>query len=591
MSIGFTPHSVFADNRFWEDEKIYVELARQFHFRKIKNLEISQGITEGEFVRFASKITRPLKEYIKEGGARNILKKENIPHISVEELDYSQLLKGEGEEIKDIWPFLLMEAVEQADSQKLDQVAESFERVIGKYNTEDLIQNEELQKNFSEFFKYLRNTAEDKHRACAKNLLKNILAAKKTPPESKIENLKLLISDLSEEDMASTLWEKIIGDEKFDSLSFSVFSKIIAKERHLKISTSLRELFQADDPQNRKPDVEKKIRSLLSATSGQFMSEIYRQTLAHLLSEIPFEKKMDFDPAQLYQNYRFILLNILDRQTLAGPAAASLERILEEWKRIAQEKDLSFLKCLLEVLQKKEPELAGETIYQKARTSLSELVESLILQEEHSKDLEDFIPLLKVSVFDRKVYLDRIFGERAVTPTLLRAFFGFFTQYMFDFDARLKQNAPDLALQKMIVDSLKPIDSPISLVSLKNIYLNSADPKTKTRALKAMGSISDVDEKFLFGILGVKDASLKGEALVLLMRNDRNGKAALDRLLDIPSPYGFRNKTLIGHIRIVEEKNVLAAASHLKTLTRRQHFWNRRVRQEAARVLEKWSEG
>jgi len=484
-----------------------------------------------------------------------------------------------------------MEAVEEGDSQKLDQVAESFERVIGKYNTEDLIQNEEMQKNFSEFFRYLRKTAEDKHRACAKTLLKNILSAKKTPPESKIESLRLLISDLTEQDMASTLWEKIIGDENFDSLSFSVFSKIIAKERHLKISTSLRELFQADDPQNRKPDVEKKIRSLLSATSGKFMSEIYRQTLANLLSEIPFEKKMDFDPAGVYKNYRFILLNILDRQTQAGPASASLERILEEWKRIAQEKDLSFLKCLLEVLQKKEPELAGETIYQKARASLSELVESLILQGEHSKDLEDFIPRLKVSVFDRKVYLDRIFGERAVTPTLLRAFFGFFTQYMFDFDARLKQKAADLALQEKIVDSLKPIDSPISLVSLKNIYLNSADPKIKIRVLKAMGGMSEADKNFLFGILGAKDASLKGEALVLLMRNDRNGKAALERLLDIPSPYGFRNKALIEHIRIVEEKKVLAAVSHLKTLARRQHFWNRKVRQEAARVLEKWGEG
>ena len=222
LSIGFTPHSLFIDNRFWEDDKIIIELAQLFHFRKIKRLEFRQGITLDELSRFAAKITLSIKEYIKAGGIRAILKSERIVHITAEELDYAQLLHGEGEEIKDIWPYLLMEAVEEDDRTKLDQLAESFDKVAHKFNTEDLIQNEELQRHFAQFFRYLKETSADKYRTCAKALLKSLLVIRKTPPETKFEQLKLMISDLSEQDLSSTLWEEIIGDDKFDSLSFSL---------------------------------------------------------------------------------------------------------------------------------------------------------------------------------------------------------------------------------------------------------------------------------------------------------------------------------------------------------------------------------
>jgi len=159
LSIGFTPHSLFVDNRFWEGDRTYWDLAQVFHYRKVKRLEIRPGIPHSEFLRFASKFMLPVKAFIQEGGALNILKKENLIHISLDILDYSQLLVGEGEEIKDIWPYLLMEAVEEDDGQKLDQLAVSFEKVIGKFNTEDLIQNEELHKNFIKFFQYLKETS------------------------------------------------------------------------------------------------------------------------------------------------------------------------------------------------------------------------------------------------------------------------------------------------------------------------------------------------------------------------------------------------------------------------------------------------
>ncbi len=224
-------------------------------------------------MRFSTKVTLPLSDFVKLGGGGEILKKEKILHVSVEELDYKELLKGEGEEIKDIWPYLLQEAVDENDAEKIIDVAESFDRVADKLDTAELVVDEEMNKNFSRFFSYLKENDSTKYRSCAKNLIKSFVTDKNVNLHSKLDNLKLLITDLKEEDLASTLWEEIISDESFDSLSFSIFSKLLETDRHKRISASLQQLFQTDNPLNRRPEVEEKIKALLSGTSGRFISE------------------------------------------------------------------------------------------------------------------------------------------------------------------------------------------------------------------------------------------------------------------------------------------------------------------------------
>jgi hypothetical protein len=589
LSIGFTPHSLFLDGRFWEREKTFIDLAQLFHFRKIKKVEIRQGITLGELTRFAAKITLPLRDFIKEGGAQNILRKEQIIHITVDELDYTQLLRGEGEEIKEIWPYLLMEAVEGDDPIKLDQMAESFEKVAGKFNTEDLIQNEEMQKSFLKFFHYLKATAQEKHRSCAKHLLRSILAGKKTPVEAKFENLRLIISDMNEEDLASTLWEEIIANDRFDSLSFGVFSKIIAKERHKKISTSLRNLFHSDDPLNRRPDVERKLKLLLADRSGQMLSTIYRQTLSALLNEISFEKQLRFDHQLLQRNYRYLLLNLLSRDGQDDEALKRLERISEEWEQITAEKDIEFLGLLLKVLYERAGSLAGQAAYKKVENAISQYVENLILRGETLPELDYFIGHLRERAFDWWVYLDKIFFEKTVTPTLLKGYFEFFPAHLSDFFSRLKSKESDSRLLEKIVESLSAIDSPVALAGLISVY-ELGEVQVKLRALKAMHRQTELDEPFLFSVLETKNCQLKGEALVLLTRYERAKHVALTKLFHIQSPYGLRNRKLIRHIRMVEEKNLRDAGSFLESLSLKKDFWNKKVRQEALRVLERWAE-
>jgi hypothetical protein len=416
-----------------------------------------------------------------------------------------------------------------------------------------------------------------------------VLAGKRIGPEPKMQNLKLLLSEMSTNDLASTIWEEILFNDKFDSLSFSIFSKIIDKERHQQISTSLRELFQADNPLNRKPQVEQKIRALLSGKSGHYLSDIYRQILTNLLQEISFEQKIRFDHHLLYQNYRFALLNVLERESLREIQAAYLESIQGQWKQITDDKDLEYVNDLLQVIQKKGPELSAEPACQQIRKSISELVENLILSGENVPAFESLLRVLKESIFERNVYLEKIFKEKVVTPSLLAAYFQFFTQYLFEFNAQLKQKAADGRFLEKITNDLGSIDTRISLVTLKNIYA-LGDMVIKFKVLQSMENLSVCDEKFLFRILDSKEIALRAKALTILVKNEQVRLAALEKLLYIESPFGLRNKKLLRNMRLLEEMTLREAWPYLKTLSRRKNFWNKKIREESNRILEKWGE-
>ena len=224
VKIGFTPNAVFFDNKYWEEDKSFHELARTFHFRKVKNLEIKKGLDIQELTSFLANFHRPPKDIYKEGGLQNILKEEKIFHISIEELDYSQLLLGEGEEVKDVWTYLLDDAIAKQDAHQMDQVAESFEKIAGQLEPGDFEENEELNMNVSKLLGYMKKAQEERFHSCAKVLVKAFVKNKKMAQESKLEKLRIVFADIGEEDFASALWEEIATDASFVALSFSIFS-------------------------------------------------------------------------------------------------------------------------------------------------------------------------------------------------------------------------------------------------------------------------------------------------------------------------------------------------------------------------------
>ena len=138
-----------------------------------------------------------------------------------------------------------------------------------------------------------------------------------------------------------------------------------------------------------------------------------------------------------------------------------------------------------------------------------------------------------------------------------------------------------------MIKNLQELDTPLSYITLKNIYL-SASSTTKYRVLRAMHKLTETDDNFLFPILRSKEPALKAEALSLLMRDQRTKRTAFKILFRISSPYGFRNKLLMEHIKIIEDKDIREAKLYLEELSKRRGFWNNNVKGESLRILEKW---
>ena len=586
VKIGFTPNAVFFDKKYWEEDKAFRELARIFHFRKVKSLEIKKGLDIQELTSFIANFHLPPKEIYKEGGLQNILKQEKIFHLAVEELDYSQLLKGEGEEVKDVWTYLLDEAIIKQDTQQMDQVAETFEKIAGQLAPEDFAENEELNTKVNKLMSYMKKAQEDRFHSCAKVLVKTFVKNKKLAHESKIEKLRVIFADIGEEDFASALWEEIATDASFDALSFSIFTKLTERDKQNNIASKLKEEAQKDETLSASKEVRNKIKKLLSGTSSPYVSEIYRETLSSLLQDIDIKKELQLDRPQLIKNYRYTLLNLFVAEADVEMKKTLLTHILEEWDEIRETEDFEFLKYLATTLKQENGGFSSETITIKTNKLITDYVEKAVLRGQSSPYFDFFMDSMEHSALGVNDYLQRVFSENKITPFILQFFFRFFSDSMLYFLINLEEKSSDNRFLDRMTESVKLIDSPFSLEILKTIY-PLGNNTVKTKVLRAMQQFSSQDEEFLMPILQKGSLVHKKEALIILVKHRETRKKALDVLFSFSSPFGLRNKTLRRHIQLVGDASIQEARDHLFTLGQKKDLWHRKVRKEARKVLEK----
>jgi hypothetical protein len=587
ITIGFTSQSVYMDGRFWEKGQLFLELAKIFHFRKLKSIEIQEGITPDELVYFITRLSISPRDVIKNGGPNKILAEEKLQHLNFEELDYSELLKGEGEEIKEIWLVLLQEALETKDDQKMLELADSFEKVIKAYDLEEITESDDMIEAMSEFFTYLEDLEPEKFQDCAKEFVRTIIRHKKILSDPETEKLKKVALNFKDKDLASTIWEEILTDEHFDALNFNIFSRLIEQDKEEGVTHFIANIFRKSEPLRTNPKITDKMEELLADSSSPMISEIYRNTLATLLKEISFKDEMSFREDVLSMNYRFMLLNLSEREESPDETMTLLKMIFEEWENIAEQKDYECLKALYDILKIRKEEFSDYPNYSKMNNKIVNFIERMILQGELSFYFEFFINSIDKSTLDVNVYLNKIFTEEKITPYTLKAFFKFFKEYLFYFNLNLDEYSTDSKLIDKLINSLGMIDSAISHVTLKNIF-QSGERGTKIKVLQAMQNLSSYENKFLLPILKSKDFQLKSEAFVTLMGDEKVRNEILQKLFSIPSPLGIRNKRLLENLSIVEKKQMKAAKPYLITLHEKKHFWNKKLREKAKSILENW---
>ncbi|MBS3818125.1 hypothetical protein KGY73_01260 [bacterium] len=584
LKIGFTPRALLIENQYWDQDNLHLRLARFFHRRKIKNIQFHKEITPEELMFFISNLSLSPQNIIQKGGLRNIIPSDQLTHIRFEDLDYSQLLKGEGKEVKDIWSYLLKEAVEKEDAQKIGEVTQSFQKAAKELNSEDLLNNSELHQNLSKLFHHLNHNQKETFRKCGKELVKAAVRNKDISPDANLDNLKSLISDLNPEDLAATLKEEILDDPEFDSFSFTLFSKLSDKEKHHHIASSLKDMFLKSNSLQSHPQAQEKIKQTLSRSSSPVISEIYRDTLLNLIEGTSGGQELSLNLSFLSRNYRYLLLNLFDNEKERDEQISFLERISEEMEEITKEKDLQYLKSLIDSLNQKGKELLSDPVLLNINNYVSNLIEDLVLDGESLPDLDYFLGFLKESRVGMDAYLEKIFSQNNMNPSLLRLFFKLFPGYISTFKERIRDKSEDYSFLSQMAQSLGELDFSVSLELLKFIF-HLGDHSVKIKTLRAMKELSTYDENFLLYNLKKGSFGLKKEALKNLKRSEITKHKAVETLFSIPSPLGFHNKELIENIEIAQASGLKESRTYLVSFTQKKFFWNKKLRKQALQAL------
>ena len=588
LNISFTSNSLVAEEIYFEKDKIFEELAHIFHFRKIQSIQVRKGITIEELIIFLTKVNLPSEIIQEKGGLNCILKEEKISHLTVEELDYSQLLTGEGDEVENVWSYLLQDAVEQENLQKIIKFADNFEGFLQDLNTEDLVEDSELKVNIDKLFTRLKSLEGDKYRKCSKDLLKSIIKNNKVSQETESDDIRMLFKDLSDDDFASVLWEEISTDDSFNPLNLQIFSQLTQKRDQKNIADSFEKISQEQRPLSRSPQMRNKIKELLTGSSAAVISEGYQKTLTSILSDISYEGELTFDHDLLQENYRFMRLYFLSKEKDTERAINILDEILSEWESIVNLGNLEFLKYFVTVLDKKRNDLSYDPIFMKANKQILYFIaEHHVMQEDIPSDFKNVTSYLKETYLGINAFLDKMFKENKIGPVILQLFFQIYSESYCLFKKNLMKRSSDIDFLEEITKNLGKVDSPASLESLKFIF-SFCDESMKIKVMESIERLSIQDEDFLFDILKKRSVPLKKIALQILMRSECTKKRVIEELFSILSPFGIKNRILLENIKITQEMELQKARDRLIALSEWKFFWNKKLRRETTKVLEEW---
>lgn len=591
LRIFFTPHSLFIEDEHWEKERIHKELAKTFHHRMVKSLEIRAGITIEELANFIIKTNLRTKDILMRGGLKAILEREDISHLSVEALDYSQLLKGEGEEIQDIWEYYLNEGLELDDSKKIDEITNNFEKVVPSYKTQTLLENEELLQNINKLFIYLNKTKKKSFQKCAKVLLKSLMKNKDISYESKLDNIQTLFKDLSDEDFAWILWEELSTDRDFDSLSFNIFSRLSEESKQENIAHSLQGLIKKEDISGINPDIIERIRDLLTRQRETFVPEMYRNILLTLFKDIKFEDRLAIDRNLLQHSYLYLLLELLAKESNKERILPLIDEISEGWEKRDKSRELEYALILFPLLKNNHQHISSEPSFKNLRKQLSAILERAILRGDISQDFDDQLDFLDETSLNTNTYLNKIFREHNVHHYVLALFFKFFPDEIEIFIGLLNKRKAEGQFLEQVIESLQSIDSHLSftILTLESIF-SFGNRNIKLKTLKAMQKLPKYDEDFLISVLKKEERPLKKEALTILARINLSREKALRTLLTISSPFGIKNRILMDNLILIEEMDLKEARQYLTPLSLTRAFWHKKIKSKSLQILGNWNE-
>ncbi|MBI4706636.1 MAG: hypothetical protein HY761_01745 [Candidatus Omnitrophica bacterium] len=586
LKINITPKSILIGVKSYQNSPLYVELAQLMHLHKIKSVEFRRGLTQDQLIDFLNKISLPIKEALKQG--RLGLPSENPAgsSIVIEELDYSELLKDSGEQAKDIWAYLFGSAVKQESRSKIDEIAGNFNAIITRFKISDLYKDEELRQSVYNFLSYLKDKDKDKFLECTKDLFRLILRDKDISEENKLGKFKELLGYLGKEDFSGFLWEEIVNNDKFDSLSFKVFYQLVDVKMHNGIAMSLEEKAKSAKILQDNPKIRKKIRELFDNPETVFLPEFYRHVFSSLSRQQAQDTDFVFDRKALQENFFFVLLNTVSMEDNDDKLAQALKYLSEECDRLIAEKNFDHLRLILKLVHKKKNRENGlNKPFEDIAGKIASFTEKAVFDEALPENLAYLVKGIEKSSFNIEYYLNQIFLEGKVNHFSVKLLLGLFPGSLSLVFQQLGRKQTDLDFLHKFLSSLEYVDSSVSF-EIKRFIFSFPNNVIKREVLQSLKDVSSLNRDFLFSVLKLENASLRKEALAVLSGNDSQRETVLDKILLINSPFGTKNELILENMAIAEKLNFAGLEKYLEILSKRPFFWNSGLRKKAKEALK-----
>jgi len=585
--IGITPDSLVFGKEHLKGARMYEEMATFFHHRRVKAVIFSQGVNNQELISFLINANLSPKDILLKGGLSNILKEVNLRYILAEDLDYSQLLKDEGEDYSDIWLFLLRKSLKQGDSERVNVLANDFEKVLKKLRIGDLAENKEIRGSIRELFDYLKGKDADKLSRCSKELTKLVIKDGGQLDQTQTEKIKELFKNMDAKDISNALLEQLKDGKKDDSLSLNLFSKFINRDNQEGVAVFLTEKLESEEQLKNDPKVIAGIKELV--TSPDFLiyeSKVYHDNLAEILENITLKEGLHFNRDQVAENYRLIMLDLFVLELSSKRLGLVLAAILGELDKALGINDLKYVESFKKALDKKKEDPNSKSIFAEINKEISVFVEKAIFNEDYAFDLGFLIDVVVSSGTEVNFYLDKIFKEGKVNPYILKLFFKLFPDQLSSFCAGLDKKVSDLRFIEELMKSLVMIKPALSLEVLKHIF-SSANNFVKLKVLEKIEELHIEDEGFLFSVIDKGEFLQRRGALSLLIKNPSSCSKIAQILLAIPNPFGLKSKIIKENLKLVSEVPFPEAKAYLVTLGKYRFFWNRKIRIKAKEILKK----
>lgn len=583
----FTELSFRFDDAIYSNHPLFEEIAGFFHARKIKRLTIDGSTSLSELLAFFSLFYDSPQKIEEKGGLKTLVESSNqISGIRIDELDYSSLLKGQGRDIENMREFLLGKTLDVEETEDIDRIAGRFSDILDEYAMDEWLTNPTLTANLTSIHESLKKRKSPLLHPFSKSFVKSVMDSRTIPTGPEIDRLKTVLQTLDPEDFAGALWDEMTENREFDALSLRVFSKLSEQNDALSISEGLLHYAEEKSSPPLSTNKRHRILNLLDKVPSTLLSDVYRATLSSLLQDITIRSEQAFDRNIWQQNYHVILLNFL--QALQNPDNIDMivNHLLLQWTTISGQEDLLFLKNLALTLKNKKKRYGSSDKIDRLEDLIREYIENQVLLGNPAiGTLSSYFETIK-SRFSSNYILLKIFEEKIVNPSICELFFQSFPNDVFYFLLNIEQELPDSPLLQRLIEALGQVESKHALYILQEIY-SKTDISVRETILRSLTAQTGPIEDFFLKILNTGSLRERKAAFSTYAKDSTHRKKAAAVLLSVPPLLGLKNRRLRENLCLIADSRIVEARARVFRISRRKLPWNRGLRQEARKTLEK----